>query len=130
MVPHLTYFYAGLLFDFATHGFLDALTLVHEPCQRRVRPRPRQPAPTLPEQAALTITHNHNDDRIGAGKMVGLAGQTLTHLATTALFGMLTAHTAELVTSVPVELGPTLRQNTGLRGTEGSGRSPCIFKPP
>ena len=76
--------------------------LVHEPGQRRVGPRPRQPASTLAEQAPLAIGHDHDRHRISARKMVGLAGHAFAYLAATALLGALAAHAAELMASVPV----------------------------
>src|SRR5215467_12117836 len=102
MIPHLAYLDAGLLFHFAPDRFFDGLSLVHEPGQRRVGPRPRQPASTLSEQAALAIGHDHNGHRIGARKMVGLAGHALAYLTTTALLRALVAHVAELMVPVPV----------------------------
>src|SRR5262249_34504311 len=42
----------------------------------------------------------------------------------------LAAHAAELMASVPIELGPTLGQNTGLSSAEGGCRGPGLFKPP
>src|SRR5215831_3306274 len=62
--------------------------------------------------------------------MVGLAGHAFAYLAATALLGALAADAAELMASVPVELGPALGQNTGLSRTEGGCRGPGIFKPP
>src|SRR5215831_11884024 len=113
MIPHLAYLDAGLLFHFAPDRFFDGLPLVHEPSQRRVGPCPRQPASTLSEQAALAIGHDHNGHRIGARKMVGLASHALPYLPPPALLRALATHAAELMASVPVELGPTLGQNAG-----------------
>src|SRR6266540_4306008 len=62
--------------------------------------------------------------------MLGLAGRAATHVATTALHRPLAAHAAELVSSVPVELGLALRQDAGFCGAEVRGRGPCLFKPP
>src|SRR5713101_2434407 len=130
MVPHLAHLDPCLLFHFAPDRFFDGLPLVHEPGQRRVCPRPRQPASTLSEQAPLAIGHDHYGHRIGARKMVGLAGHAFTYLAATAWLGALAAHAAELMASVPVELGPTLGQNTGLSRHERGCRRHRIFKPP
>src|SRR5712692_3058735 len=124
MVPYLANLDPGLLFYFAAHSFLNALTLVHEPRQRRVSSRPRQPASTLPAQAPLAIGHDHNGDGVGAGKMLGLASCTVAYVATTALHGPLAAHAAELMASVPVKLGSALGQNAGLRGAEARGCGP------
>src|SRR5262249_34936478 len=130
MIPYLAHLDACLLFHFAPDRFFDGLPLVHEPGQRRVCPRSRQPASTLSKQAPLAIGHDHNGHRIGARKMVGLAGHALAYLTTPALLGALAAHAAELMASVPVELGPTLGQHTSLSRTERGGRGPGIFKPP
>src|SRR5215471_577541 len=130
MIPHLANLDACFLFHFTPNCFFDGLTLVHEPGQRRVCPRARQPATTLAEQAALAIGHDHNGHRIGARKMVGLAGHAFAYLAATALLGALAAYAAELMASVPVELGPALGQNTGLSSAEEGCRGPGIFKPP
>src|SRR5215475_3083674 len=130
MIPYLAHLDTGLLFHFAPDRFFDGLTLIHEPSQRRVGPRPRQPASTLSEQAALAIGHDHNGHRIGTRKMVGLAGHALAYLTTPALLCALAAHAAELMASVPIELSPTLDQNAGLSSTEGGGRGPRVFKPP
>src|SRR5262249_49927118 len=62
--------------------------------------------------------------------MVGLAGHALAYLAATALLGALAAHAAELMASVPVELGPTLGQNTSFSRTERGCGGPGLFKPP
>jgi hypothetical protein len=62
--------------------------------------------------------------------MLGLAGRAPTHVATTALHRPLAAHAAELVASVPVELGPALRQDPGFCRPEVRGCGPCLFKPP
>src|SRR5262245_58454551 len=134
MIPHLTNLDACFLFHFAPHCFFDGFTLVHESGQRRVCPRPRQPTSTLPEQAALAIGHDHNCHRIGARKMIGLAGHAFAYLTAAPLLGALAAHAAELMASVPVELGSTLGQNTSLGSTEagccGSGifKSPCLIQ--
>src|SRR6266446_1867671 len=130
MIPHLAHLDPCLLFHFAPNRFFDALPLVHEPGQRRVGPRPRQPASTLSEQAPLAIGHDHNHHRIGARKMVRLAGHAFAYLTATAWLGALAAHAAELMASVPVELGPTLGQNTSLSSAEGGCRGPGIFKSP
>src|SRR5215510_10829299 len=130
MIPHLTYLDACFLFHFAPNCFFDGLPLVHEPGQRRVCPRPRQPAPTLAEQAALAIGHDHNRHRIGAREMVSLAGHAFAYLAAAPLLSALAAHAAELMASVPVELGPTLGQNTSLSRAESGCRGSGIFKPP
>src|SRR5262245_17767819 len=55
VISYLAHLDTGLFLHFAAHGFLDGLALVHESRQCRVCPRARQPAPTLPEQAALAI---------------------------------------------------------------------------
>src|SRR5215510_8078103 len=130
MIPHLAHLDACLFFHFAPNRFFDGLTLVHEPGQCRICPRPRQPASTLSEQAPLAIGHDHDRHRIGARKMVSLAGHAFAYLAATALLGALAAYAAELMASMPVELGPALGQNTGLSRTEGGCRGPGIFKPP
>ena len=62
--------------------------------------------------------------------MVGLAGWALAYVATTALDSPLAAHAAELVASVPVELGSALGQDAGLCRAEARGRGPALFKPP
>src|SRR5262245_34379295 len=130
MIPYLTHLDACLFFHFAPHCFFDGLPLVHEPGQCRVSPRPRQPAATLSEQAALAIGHDHDRHRIGARKMIGLAGHAFAYLTAAALLGALAAHAAELMASVPVELGPTLGQNTSLSRAESGCRGSGIFKPP
>src|SRR4030095_11176530 len=130
MIPHLTYLDSCFLFHFTPNCFFDGLTLVHEPGQRRVCPRPRQPASTLSEQAALAIGHDHDRHRISARKMVGLAGHAFAYLTAAALLGALATHAAELMASVPVELGPTLGQNTSLSRAESGCRGAGIFKPP
>src|SRR5262245_17391774 len=113
MVPYFAHLDACLLFDLAAHGFLNGLTLIHEPRQGRVRACPRQPAPTLPEQTALAIGHHHNGNGIGAGEMLGLTCRALAYLAPSTWDAPLAAYAAELMASMPVKLGPALGQNAG-----------------
>jgi hypothetical protein len=62
--------------------------------------------------------------------MLGMAGQAFAYLTATSLLRTLTAHAAELMASVPIELGPTLRQDPGLGKAEMRGRGTRLFKPP
>src|SRR5262245_58386121 len=99
MIPHLTNLDACFLFHFAPHCFFDGLPLVHKPGQRRICPRPRQPASTLAEQAALAIGYDHDRHRVGARKMVSLAGHAFAYLTAASLLGALATHAAELMAS-------------------------------
>src|SRR5687767_12320782 len=71
---HLAADDAGLLQRLAPRRFLDALAGLDE--ARKARPHVGDEAPGAPEQAALAVDRQHDHHRIGARKMLDLAGRT------------------------------------------------------
>src|SRR5262249_61559018 len=67
---------AGLLLHLAPHRLLDVLARLDEAGE--ARPHRRGEACRAPEQAVLALDRQHDHDRVGAGKMLDLAGWALT----------------------------------------------------
>ena len=63
------------------------------------------------------------------GKCSALHAWTLSHVTAAPHLGSMTAHRAEPVPVVPVELRPRLRHDAGLAPAEKTGRRPRVRKP-
>ena len=98
---------AGLLEGLAAHGILDRLTGLHETRQRRI-PARRKPRRT-PEQAAIAIHRQHDNNRVRARKMLGLAGVADPLPALLGDMGRPATLRAEAVRLMPVQHRLTLR---------------------
>ena len=90
--------------------------------------RERRPS-GLAQQAALAVAYQHNRHRISAREVLRIARRTLAHVSAAPHLGRMTADRAEPVTVVPVELRPSLCQDTCIVPTEKSSRRPCVREP-
>src|SRR5262249_60069920 len=92
---------AGLLLPLAPYRLLDVLARFDEAGE--ARPHGRGEARRAPEQAMLALHRQHDDDRIGARKMLGPARRTLALPAALDRVGRGAAVGAEAMARVPGE---------------------------
>src|SRR5260370_4875748 len=71
VVSHLAYFNGGLLHQFPPDRFLDRFAWLHETRQRREH-RARKPL-VASHETRVAMGRQHDDDRIDARKMLGVA---------------------------------------------------------
>src|SRR5579864_5942481 len=101
VVSHLAYFHGGLLHQLPPHRFLDRLARLHEPRQRREH-RARKPL-VAPHETRVAMRRQHDDDRIDAWKMFGVAFAAQTPVSRIHNPGRRAAVRAEAVSLMPVD---------------------------
>ena len=122
---------ARLLHDLPGHRFFYGLSLVHEPRQRREAVTPEcGPVPGLAQQAPLSVVDHHDDHRVGAGEVLGVAGGTSPHTPAPGDEGLLATHRAEAVSAVPRHLGPGLGNQPRFQRAQVLPGRPGILKLP
>src|SRR5260221_6046645 len=92
---------AGLLIDLACHRFLQALARLDKAGQGRVHSR--RPDALAPQEAAITVMDQHDHRRVGARKILRLAGGVGAAAYMPALLADAggAAHRAEALSHVP-----------------------------
>src|SRR5258708_3195799 len=100
-VLHLAADDAGLLQGLAPRGFFDTFARLDE--AREARPHVGDEAAGTPEQAALAVDRQHDDDRVGAREMLGLAARAFALPAGLQDVGLRAAVRAEAMARMPGE---------------------------
>ena len=100
----------------APYRVLDRLARLDE--ARETRPHPGLEAMRSAEQAALALDREHDGDRVGARKMLRLAGRTIAPPATLDCVGRRPAIRAESVARVPVQQRLAFRERRQMVGID------------
>src|SRR5260370_10708132 len=112
---------AGFLQGFPPHRIFDGFARLDE--SRKARPHALGKAGLPAEEAPFAIDRQHDDDRIGAGKMLGAAGRAITPPTGLHDARRRAAVRTEAVPPVPAEQGLRLRERRqGLGRHQGASR--------
>src|SRR5438067_837396 len=99
---------SSLFENLAPHGLLDGFPRLQKSRERGIHALSEPGLP--PEQAAVPVDHEHDDNRVRAGKMLSLAGSAFPPPATCGNLRLSAAIGAEAVPVVPVQQALGLRQ--------------------
>src|SRR5260370_31268068 len=112
IVSYLAYFHGGLLHQLPPHRFLDRFARLHETCQRGEH-WARKPL-VASHETRVAMGRQHDDDRIDARKMLGVAFAAQPPVASIHNPGRRAAVRAEAVPLMPVDQRLRLRDNRGV----------------
>ena len=111
MVTNFADFDPGFLFRFTADRFLDRLTLIDETRKRGKHPNAHKRPVGLAKEAFVTIDDKHDGDRVRARKVLRSTRFALALMPPLLLARAATTNAAELISLMPAQLRPRLRED-------------------